>query len=51
MKWEYRCLQISAPYTTAPRDGSGATGHIEQQLNKLGAEGWELVSVAPNGGS
>ena len=35
-RWEYQCA-------TADRDAEDVTG----TLNKLGAEGWELVSLAP----
>lgn len=37
-KWEYRVIRID--------DGGRSGGsNAEAQLNKLGAEGWELVSV------
>lgn len=45
IKWEYRIVPLSA--TAAIQDGS-----FEQELNDLGAQGWELqtVIVTQNGG-
>jgi hypothetical protein len=36
-RWEYQCVEVEGA------DGTGVT----PTLNKLGAEGWELVSMAP----
>ena len=60
VKFEYTCLAVplvlertSAPYDT--RSGRPAVNHgveahppknINEQLNKLAAQGWELVTVA-----
>ena len=43
-KWEYRVVRIEdrRPDTAGGRAGRNSA---EEQLNKLGAEGWELVSV------
>jgi len=39
-KWEYRAIQVGL-YRSEARN--------EQQLNTLGDEGWELVTVAVEG--
>lgn len=39
-RWEYQCAVINSEETVVP-----------MTLNRLGAEGWELVSIAPQGGS
>ncbi len=43
-KWEYRVIRIEdrRPDQAGGRAGRGSA---EEALNKLGAEGWELVSV------
>ncbi|HWK55104.1 MAG TPA: DUF4177 domain-containing protein [Hyphomicrobiales bacterium] len=46
MRWEYKVVRF--------KKGSFMTGQLdmqelEQQLNELGREGWELVSIAPVG--
>jgi hypothetical protein len=40
-RWEYHCVR--AEFT--------ADGEMTEKLDKLGAEGWELVSMAPAGTS
>lgn len=47
MRWEYKTFQYNK------RNFFGGalkmdTSEFTDQLNKLGSEGWELVSVAPN---
>jgi len=37
-RWEYGCSSVNEP------DGEGAS-----LLNKVGADGWEIVSMAPTG--
>ncbi len=37
LKWEYRCIARSTRHEGPPS---------EQELNTLGAEGWELAGVA-----
>ncbi len=39
MKWEYKCLTLP-PAGTIPEDAI-------EDLNKLGADGWELVQLIP----
>lgn len=50
-KWEHLC--VHAPHTAAS-DGGKTAGHatarvrqVEDIMNALGAEGWELVGVLP----
>lgn len=43
-KWEYRVIRIEDRRPDAA-GGRGGRNNAEEQLNKLGAEGWELVSV------
>ena len=38
-RWEYKCAHAEFD----------ADGGVTAKLNKLGAEGWELVSMAPHG--
>lgn len=47
MRWEYKTIQYNR------RNFFGGALKIDaaefnDQLNRLGAEGWELVSIAPN---
>ena len=44
MKWEYRTLKIGAEHGFLSGTDFDAT-ELASQLNTLGAEGWELVSV------
>jgi hypothetical protein len=45
MKWEYKLIQPTSFYFEYSATDYAA---VEEQLNELGAEGWELVSVMPN---
>ena len=38
--WKYKVLEIKPKFLA-----SGREKHIEDELNKLGSKGWELVSV------
>ena len=46
VQWEYRVIRIddSRPEEKGSRT-TGRSGGAEESLNKLGAEGWELVAV------
>ena len=40
MKWEYKVLNINCHFNT----GDGAAYKIQEKLDKMGEDGWELVS-------
>ena len=49
-KWEYKCIYTNRgafefKYSTDP------TKELEEQLNKLGSEGWEMQGYAMNDGA
>ena len=45
-KWEYRVIRIEDRRPdTAGRSGTSRSGGAQEELNKLGDQGWELVSV------
>ncbi len=45
-KWEYRVLRIASARPEEPgRRPTGRTGDAEAELNRLGEEGWELVTI------
>ena len=44
-RWEYRMIWLYHAWESYIRD------YLEPTLNRLGNEGWKLVSVAPQGGT
>lgn len=44
VRWEYYVLEVNADIHLL-KPSQFAKGQIADQLNKLGAEGWELVGV------
>lgn len=45
-KWQYKVETIkTSPFTTADKTDS----KIQERLNRLGLEGWELVNVSHDG--
>ena len=49
-KWEYRVLRINSTRPEeAGRTPRARSGAAETQLNKLGEQGWELVTVRLDG--
>ena len=42
-KWTYKIVEVKPSFTGLKRES------IEEQLNLLGSQGWELVSVHHNG--
>lgn len=47
-RWNYRVVTIK-PGTFKKQDDKNV--EIEDQLNRLGTEGWELINVIQNAGS
>src|SRR5690349_3240268 len=46
-EWEYKLMDDQAVLGLGPKEGQLSFGHtLEAGLNKLGAEGWELVTVS-----
>ena len=43
MKWEYKILYINVKKRTS----TGLPDEINEQFDKLGREGWELIKVEP----
>ena len=49
-EWEYKLMDDRAVLELGPKEGQLAFGHrLEAGLNKLGAEGWELITVSKPG--
>ncbi len=44
MRWEYKVIEVKRKFLT----GGIAPESFQAQLNELGREGWELVSVNQN---
>lgn len=44
MRWEYKAIEVKRKFLT----GGIAVESFQTQLNELGREGWELVSVNQN---
>jgi hypothetical protein len=45
-EWEYKLMDDHAFFELGPKDGKLSRGHVlGEGLNKLGAEGWELITV------
>ena len=50
-RWEYTAFVEEYPYEGGPTDTPLVKQETVNSLNKLGAEGWELVSTTGPGGS
>ena len=49
-EWDYKLMDDQAVLDLGPKEGQLAIGHrLEAGLNKLGAEGWELITVSKPG--
>lgn len=49
-EWEYKLMDDPAVFELGPKEGQLAFGLVLQAgLNKLGAEGWELITVSKPG--
>ena len=49
-EWDYKLMDDQAVLDLGPKEGQLAFGHrLEAGLNKLGAEGWELITVLKPG--
>jgi hypothetical protein len=48
-RWEYKQIYLETPDGDHYDYGRKIIGGNQKRLNNLGAEGWELVSIAPKG--
>jgi len=49
-EWEYKLMDDPAVLELGPKEGQPSFGHaLQAGLNKLGAEGWELITVSKPG--
>ena len=49
-EWEYKLMDDRAVLELGPKEGQLSFGlRLEAGLNKLGAEGWELITVSKPG--
>ncbi len=49
-EWEYKLMDDHAFWELGPKDGKLSYGHVVGAgLDKLGAEGWELITVLKPG--
>ena len=49
-EWEYKLMDDHAFFELFPKEGKLNYGHmVEAGVNKLGAEGWELIAVLKPG--
>ena len=44
-RWEYDVKELFGPWTTESVEEEEAIGATREYLNRLGQEGWDLVSV------
>lgn len=48
-RWEYEVKELFGPWTTESVEEAEAISAAKENLNRLGGEGWELVSVVTHG--